>query len=64
MKQLTKALLHRSRRLPAPPERCPITSMIARGRKGEARTDQLLTADQIAAGVKRRKVTGIYKVRA
>ena len=37
--------------------------MIARGRKGEARTEQLLTAEQIAAGVKRRKVSGIYKVR-
>ena len=59
----SKALLHRSRRYPEPPEGCPITAMIARGRKGEAREEQLSTAEQIAAGIKRRKVTGIYKVR-
>ena len=59
-----KALINRRRRYPEPPEGCPITAMIARGRKGEALTEQLLTAEQIAAGVKRRKVTGIYKVRA
>ena len=59
-----QAMSLRSRRYPEPPEGCPITAMIARGRKGEALTEQLLTAEQIAAGVKRRKVTGIYKVRA
>lgn len=59
-----KALIIRTRSYPPPPEGCPITAMIARGRKGEARTEELLTAEQIAAGVKRRKVSGIYKVRA
>ena len=59
----SKVLRHRTRRYPEPPEGCPITAMIARGRKGDARTEELLTAEQIAAGVKRRKVSGIYKVR-
>lgn len=58
-----KALLHRSRRYPEPPQGCPITAMIARGRKGESREGELTVAEQIAAGVKRRKVSGIYKVR-
>jgi hypothetical protein len=58
-----KSLIIRTRSYPEPPEGCPITTMIARGRKGEAREQQLSTAEQIAAGVKRRKVSGIYKVR-
>ncbi len=56
-----KALLHRSRHVPAAPEGCPITAMIARGRKGEARDAQLTVAEQITEGVKRRKPTGIYR---
>jgi hypothetical protein len=58
-----KSLINRARSYPEPPEGCPITAMIARGRKGEAREQQLSTAEQIAAGIKRRKVSGIYKVR-
>ena len=60
----SKALAIRTRRFPPPPDGCPITALIARGRKGEARDQQLSVAEQIAAGVKRRKVSGIYKVRA
>jgi hypothetical protein len=58
-----KSLIIRTRSYPEPPEGCPITAMIARGRKGESREQQLSTAEHIAAGVKRRKVSGIYKVR-
>jgi len=59
----SKAMINRSRRFKAPPDDDPITAMIARGRKGEAREGQLSTAEHIAAGIKRRKVSGIYKVR-
>lgn len=59
----SKALLHRSRRVPEPPEGCPITAIILRGRKGAARDSELITAEEIAAGIKRRKVSGIYKRR-
>jgi len=46
-----------------PPENDPVTAFLARGRKGDFREGELLTAEHIAAGIKRRKVTGIYKVR-
>jgi hypothetical protein len=58
-----KSLIIRTRSYPEPPEGCPITAMIARGRKGESREQQLSIAEHIAAGIKRRKVSGIYKVR-
>lgn len=59
----TKALSLRSRRFPPPPEGCPITAMIARGRKGEARDQQLSVAEEVAKGTKRRVATGIYRRR-
>lgn len=42
---------------------CPGCAILLRGRKGAARDSELQTAEQIAAGIKRRKPTGIYKRR-
>lgn len=59
-----KTLAYRVRKYPEPPEGCPVTAMLLRGRKGAARDSELQTAEQIAAGIKRRKPTGIYKRRS
>ena len=59
----SKALALRTRRFPPPPDGCPITALIARGRKGEARDQQLSVAEEVAKGTKRRVATGIYRRR-
>ena len=50
--------------VPPAPEGCAVTAAIARGRKRDAREDELSVAEQVASGVIRRKPTGIYKRRA
>lgn len=46
---------------PPPPEGCPITAMIKRGRKGAARDGELMTAERTALGYTRKRPTGIYR---
>lgn len=59
----SKTLAHRVKRaVPLNPD-CPNCQALLRGRKGEAREGELMTAERTALGYTRKRPTGIYRKR-
>lgn len=59
----SKTLAYRAKRaVPLNPD-CPNCQALLRGRKGEAREGELMTAERTALGYTRKRPTGIYRKR-